>query len=75
MELFGVLKNLAKNVVAPIVQMFVCQAVKKDFDFDDFIAEQDVERLPRFNGYNFDEFSSDGSEESYDWKLNEFLES
>ena len=64
MELFGVLKNLSKNYVSPIVQMFVCQAVKKDFDVKGFIEEQDLETLTRLYGDDCDEYSTDVSEEA-----------
>ena len=69
-------KIFQKIVVSPIVQMFVCQVVKKDFNIDNFIAEQDLETLPRLYGDKCNEYSSDVSEESYnEWKLNEFLKS
>ena len=62
MEIFGTLKNLAKNIVSPIVKFFVCQSVKKDFNIDNFIAEQDLKTLPRLYGDKCDEYSSDVSE-------------
>ena len=62
MELFGILKNLAKNTVSPIVKMFVCQAVQKDLNINDFIAEQDLDTLPRLYGETCDDYSSDLSD-------------
>ena len=75
MELFGILKNLSKNAVSPIVKMFVCQAVNKDFDIKDFIEEQDLETFTRFYGDNCNEYSTDVSEEaSNESNLNKFLD-
>ena len=58
MEGFGVLKNLSTNSVSPIVKIFVCQAVKKDFDIKDFIEEQDLETLVRLYGDYCKEYST-----------------
>ena len=64
MELFGILKNLSKNSVSPIVKMFVCQAVKKDFDIKDFIEEQDLETLNMLYGEDYKEYSTEMYEDS-----------
>ena len=75
MELFGIFKNLSKNFVSLIVKIFVCQAVKKNSDIEDFIEEQDLETLTRLCGDDCKEYSTDVSEESYNVSdFDEFLD-